>query len=104
EGVFIVEEMTFVKQGRHSVGVQRQYSSSLGRKMNCQVAVALHHVSGEACVPLGLRLYLPRGWLQDEVRLEDAGVPAHFRTPWSKAAIALSLLDDARRAGILATG
>jgi SRSO17 transposase len=103
-GIFAVEELTFVKQGRHSVGVQRQYSSSLGRKVNCQVAIALHHVGPEGCVPLGLRLYLPRGWLQDAARLKAAGVPDSFHTQASKAAIALSLLDDARQAGISASG
>src|SRR5262249_47398881 len=43
KGYLVIEEMTFVKQGRHSVGVQRQLSSALGRKVNCQVAVGIHH-------------------------------------------------------------
>src|SRR5205807_2251588 len=72
DGLFVVEEMAFVKQGRHSVGVQRQYSRPLGRKTNCQVAVALHHVCGGLSIPLTLRLYLPRHWADDDARLEAA--------------------------------
>ena len=62
DGVFVLDDLAFVKQGRHSVGVQRQYSGALGRKTNCQIAVALHHAGPAGCCPLGLRLYLPRGW------------------------------------------
>ncbi len=104
EGFLVVEEMTFIKQGRPSAGVQRQYSSSLDRKVNCQLAVALHHVSPLGCTPLGLRLYLPRGWLQDPERLKAAGVPVAHQTATSKAAIALSLLDDALAAKIVGRG
>src|SRR6266508_6776862 len=54
DGVFVVSELTFIKQGRHSVGVQRQFSSVLGRKTNCQLAVALHSASSTTFVPLSL--------------------------------------------------
>jgi SRSO17 transposase len=104
EGVLCVQEMTFVKQGRHSVGVQRQFSSSLGRKVNCQLAVALLHVSESGAVPLGSRLYLPRGWLADQERLDAAGVPPMFQSPASKAAIALTLIDEARQTGTTGGG
>src|SRR5262249_213327 len=57
-GTFVLEELAFVKQGRHSVGVQRQYSTVLGRKANCQIAVALHHLSSFGFRPLAVRLYL----------------------------------------------
>src|SRR5262245_41834178 len=53
-GLFVVRELTFVKQGRHSAGVQRQFSSALGKKANCQLAVALHHAGPASFVPLGL--------------------------------------------------
>src|SRR4051794_3488819 len=75
DGLLVLEEMAFAKQGRHSVGVHRQFSRALGRKINCQVAIALHHVGPPGWCPLGLRLYLPRGWLQDPARLQAAGVP-----------------------------
>src|SRR5262245_10655016 len=100
DGVLIVSELTFVKQGRHSVGVQRQFSSALGRKTNCQLALALHSASPTSFVPLSLRLYLPRGWLQDVARLDAAGVPAARRVPADKTTLALALLDQARAAGV----
>ena len=99
EGVFVLDDLAFVKQGRHSVGVQRQYSAALGRKTNCQIAVALDHAGHDGCCPLGLRLYLPRGWLTNTPRLDAAGVPAGRRDGRGKGAIALELLDEARAEG-----
>ncbi len=99
EGACVVDDLTFIKQGRHSVGVQRQFSSALGCKTNCQIAVALHFVGAAGCCPLGLRLYLPRAWLQQPQRLDAAGVPQENRRISGKAAIALDLLDEARRDG-----
>ncbi len=93
--VLAVTELTFPKQGWHSVGVQRQYSSALGRKTNCQVAVALLHVGPAACFPLALRLYLPRGWQQDPERLEAAGVPIDFRRPLTRTGLTRELLGAA---------
>ncbi len=102
-GLLVVNEMTFVKQGRRSVGVQRQYSSSLGRKANCQLAVSLHHV-GPGFTPLLLKLYLPRAWLQDADRLDEAGVPPGERARVGKTQLALGLLDRALSAGVPAKG
>jgi SRSO17 transposase len=94
-----VEDLTFPKQGRHSVGVQRQYSSTLGRKVNCQVAVSLHHVGPDGALPLALRLYLPRRWAEAPERLEAAGVPEEHRALLGKAELALQLLDLVRGEG-----
>src|SRR4051794_35221320 len=51
DGVFLVEDVAFPKQGRHSVGVQRQFSPAHGRKINCQLAVAVYHAGPHAAVP-----------------------------------------------------
>ena len=99
DGVFVLDDPAFVKQGRHSVGVQRQYSAALGRKTNCQIAVALYHAGAAGCCPLGLRLYLPRVWLRSPHRLEAAHVPESRRQGQGKGAIALELLDEARAEG-----
>ena len=99
DGVFVLDDPAFAKQGRHSVGVQRQYSAALGRKTNCQIAVALYHAGSAGCCPLGLRLYLPRGWVQSPHRLEAAGVPEGPRRSQGKGAIVLELLDEARAEG-----
>lgn len=99
-GVFVLDEFAFVKQGRHSVGVQRQYSAGLACKVNCQIAVALYHRSAAGFLPLNLRLYLPRRWLEDEQRLKAAGVPPEARRLTSKTLLALELIEEARAAGI----
>ncbi|HTU20493.1 MAG TPA: transposase [Gemmataceae bacterium] len=102
-GLLVLDELAFVKQGRHSVGVQRQYSALLRRKVNCQLAVALHHLSSAGLRPLGLRLYLPRRWVEDKNRLDKAGVPSSARRLASKTMLALELLDEVRAAGISTT-
>lgn len=93
EGIFVLEDLALVKQGRHSVGVQRQYSGVLGRKTNCQIVLALYHAGPAGICPLGLRLYLPRTWLQSPSRLDAVGVPEEFRRAQTRGGIALELLD-----------
>lgn len=102
-GLLVLDELAFVKQGRHSVGVQRQYSAVLGRKANCQLAVALHHLGPAGFRPLALRLYLPRRWLEDKQRLDTAGVPENARRLASRTMLARELLDEAHAAGIAIT-
>jgi SRSO17 transposase len=99
EGTFVLEDLALVKQGRHSVGVQRQYSGVLARKTNCQIVVMLSHLSSAGPCPLGLRLYLPRTWLQSPTRLDSVGVPEEFRSTQTRGSIALELLDAARGEG-----
>jgi SRSO17 transposase len=100
DGALVLEEFAFPKQGRHSVGVQRQYSAALGRKINCQIAVALNFINAAVFAPLILRLYLPRHWLEDRSRLDAAAVPESARRAASKTAVAVELLDDVLAAGI----
>ena len=100
EGIFVFDDVSFPKQGKHSVGVQRQYCGALGKKANCQVAVSVHYVSPRGHYPLDLRLYLPDSWLNDEARLDKAGVPKDERRPLSKPEIALELLDGVRAEGL----
>src|SRR5829696_6318712 len=99
-GVFLFDDVSFPKQGKCSVGVQRQYCGALGKKANCQVAVSAHYVSPKGHYPLDLRLYLPEGWLSDKRRLDQAGVPRAERRALSKPEIALELLDRARAEGL----
>ena len=72
---WIIDDTGFPKQGRHSVGVARQYCGQLGKKDNCQVAVSLSLANGYASLPVAYRLYLPQEWLNDRERLCRAGVP-----------------------------
>jgi SRSO17 transposase len=98
-GVFVVEDVTFPKQGQRSVGVHRQFSRSAGRKLNCQIAVSVHYVSTAGDCPLALRLYLPRVWATDPDRLAAAGVPVQHRRGADRGRIALDLLDAVRAEG-----
>jgi SRSO17 transposase len=100
DGVFLFDDVSFPKQGSHSVGVQRQYCGALGKKANCQVAVSVHYVSPMGHYPLDVRLYLPDSWLTDEKRLDKAGVPKDQRRALTKPEIALGLLDEARAEGL----
>src|SRR5205085_219761 len=99
EGIFVIDDTSFPKQGKHSVGVQRQYCGALGKKANCQVAVSVHYVSPWGHYPLDLRLYLPDVWLTDPHRLDQAGVPKAERRALTKPEIALELLDRVRGEG-----
>lgn len=99
-GIFLFDDVSFPKQGEHSVGVQRQYCGALGKKANCQVAVSAHYVSPRGHYPLDMRLYLPDRWLTDSKRLDRAGVPPAERRALTKPEIALMLLDRVRAEGL----
>jgi len=72
---WIVDDTGFPKQGRHSVGVARQYCGELGKQDNCQVAVSLSIANHHASLPVAYRLYLPEEWTADRDRCRKAGVP-----------------------------
>jgi SRSO17 transposase len=73
---WVLDDTGVPKDGKHSPGVKRQYSGTLGKIGNCQIAVSLHAVSVKGTVPLGFRLYLPEDWCQDPVRRREAKIPA----------------------------
>ena len=100
DGVIVIDDTGFAKQGKHSVGVARQYSGTLGKVGNCQVAVSLHYASTRGDFPLGLRLYLPESWTNDQDRLAAARVPAEAQLPQTKWEIALDLLDTVCNEGL----
>jgi SRSO17 transposase len=98
-GVWIVDDTGFPKKGRHSVGVARQYSGTLGKIANCQVAVSLHHATATASLPLDWALFLPEEWTTDPARCAAAGVPAPVRHK-PKWALALERIDHVRTWGL----
>lgn len=95
DGVFVVDESGFAKQGTKSAGVQRQYSGTLGKVGNCQVGVFLGYASDLGHALVDGRLYLPERWTDDRARCRAAGIPdeVEFRT---KPALALAMLRAAR--------
>ena len=98
EGVLIIDDTGFVKQGKHSVGVSRQYSGTLGKVGNCQIAVTLQFQVERSVLCIGAELYLPEAWTTDAKRMKKAGVPAEigYRPKWP---IALEMIGRARSEG-----
>src|SRR5580692_2038020 len=96
---WIIDDTAFPKQGRHSVGVARQYCGQLGKQDNCQVAVSLSIANHDASLPVAYQLYLPKDWAKDRARRRKTGVPKEIRFK-TKPQIALEQLRWACEAGI----
>ena len=96
DGALIFDDTGFAKQGKSSVGVARQYSGTLGKVGNCQIAVTCVYADPAVSWPVNVRLYLHQEWTDDPDRCAQAGVPAE-RTFQTKPEIALDLLDEADR-------
>src|SRR5918993_41734 len=96
---WIIDDTSFPKKGRHSVGVTRQYCGQRGKQDNCQIAVTLSVANAHASLPVAYRLYLPEVWAKDPERRAKAGVPDEvvFQT---KPEIALDHIRSALAAGI----
>jgi SRSO17 transposase len=101
EGIFVLDESGFPKQGRQSVGVARQYCGALGKVGNCHLGVFLSYVSTRGHALVDKRLFLPASWVQDAERSRAAGVPEAEIRAQSKAELGLAMLTQARAAGHL---
>src|SRR5438445_9319731 len=99
-GVIVIDDTGFAKKGRYSVGVARQYSGTLGKTDNCQVAVSLHYAASKGDYPLALRLFLPETWTSQPQRMQAVRVPVETQVPCTKGEIALDLLDQVRAEGL----
>jgi len=99
QGVLVIDETGFLKQGKHSCGVKRQYSGTAGRIENCQIGVFLTYASSKGHSPLDRRLYLPEEWANDPERRKKAKVPEdiEFQT---KPQMALEMIQEATNADI----
>ncbi|CAN5160302.1 IS701 family transposase [soil metagenome] len=99
DGVLIVDETGFLKKGTKSVGVQRQYSGTAGRRENCQIGVFLGYASPKGRTFLDRGLYLPAVWANDAERRQEAGVPEEVAFA-TKPELAQQLLERALGSGV----
>ena len=76
---WIIDDTSFPKKGRHSVGVHHQYCGQLGKQANCQVAVTLSIANHQGSLPIAYQLYLPRAWTDDRSRRAKVHVPSSIR-------------------------
>jgi SRSO17 transposase len=96
---WIVDDTGFLKQGTHSVGVQRQYTGSAGKITNCQLGVSLAVATSSEQIPVDFELYLPVGWIEDPVRRREARIPDEM-TFKTKVQLALEMVERTARNGI----
>jgi SRSO17 transposase len=101
-GILAVDDTGLPKQGKHSVGVKRQYCGAKGKIANCQVAVSSVLISDRLPWPLAFDLYIPREWVEDPARWPAADVANHprFREKWR---IALAQVRQVVKAGFQVT-
>ncbi|MBE3134331.1 MAG: IS701 family transposase [Acidobacteria bacterium] len=101
-GVLLLDDTGFPKKGTKSVGVARQYTGTLGKVGNCQVAVTAALWTGVRAWLVAAALYLPESWTNDRERCQAAHVPetVRFRKKWQ---IALHLLQQVRASGMTIT-
>ena len=98
-GVAVIDETGFLKKGRQSAGVARQYSGTAGRIENCQIGVFLGYASARGHALLDRELYLPKEWTTDRARCLQAGIPQD-RAFATKPELARCMLERAFRAGV----
>jgi SRSO17 transposase len=98
-GVLVVDETGFLKKGRKSCGVARQYTGTAGATVNCQVGVFLAYASQDGAAFIDRALYLPREWADDRGRRTEAGVPEETRFA-TKIDLAQRMLARAFDAGV----
>jgi len=98
-GILVLDETGFIKKGKKSAGVARQYSGTAGRRENSQIGVFLLYASSQGAAFLDRELYLPEEWMIDRVRCREAGIAdeVEFAT---KGELAQRMLARAFAAGV----
>lgn len=99
DGILVVDETGFLKKGKKSAGVARQYSGTAGRRENSQMGVFLLYASAKGYSFIDRALYLPEEWTQDRVRCREAGIPDEVAFA-TKGELAQQMLARAFAAGV----
>lgn len=89
----ILDESGWKKQGKHSVGVSRQYLGSLGKVDNGQVAVLGSLCQGDQALLVDFHLYLPKSWTEDAARCDSVGIPSDRQVMKTKPELAQDLVE-----------
>jgi SRSO17 transposase len=103
-GTFVLDDTGFIKKGRRSAGVQRQYTGTTGKIDNCQLGVFLAYASDKGRALIDRELYLPTSWIEDPDRCAQAGIPPEccaedgFAT---KPQLGIAMLNRAYQAKVL---
>src|SRR5450432_2157686 len=94
-----IDDTGFLKQGKHSVGVQRQYTGSAGKIANCQIGVSLSVATKTEHIPIDFELYLPKAWANDPAQRKKGKIPdeVEFET---KPELALDMIRWAVEDGV----
>jgi SRSO17 transposase len=99
DGMLVVDETGFLKKGKKSAGVARQYSGTAGRRENSQIGVFLLYASSQGAAFVDRELYLPEEWTSDRVRCREAGIPDEVKFA-TKGELAQRMLARAFAAGV----
>jgi SRSO17 transposase len=101
DGVYVIDETGFLKKGKKSVGVQRQYSGTAGRVENCQIGVFLTYATEKGYTFVDRALYLPKSWTREPDRCREACVPEEVSFA-TKPQLAAQMIFRALDAGLRA--
>jgi len=96
---WIIDDTGFLKQGKHSVGVQRQYTGTAGKITNCQIGVSLTLATVNEHLPIDFELYVPDSWANDPARRKEARIPEEFEFH-TKPELALAMIQRADAANL----
>jgi hypothetical protein len=91
---WIIDDTGFLKQGKCSPGVKRQYTGSAGKVTNCQVAVSLTLSNEQTQLPIDFALFVPEEWAADRERCAAAKIPTAigYKPKWQ---LAVDMIDAA---------
>ena len=92
---FTIDETAHLKKGDKSVGVARQYAGIIGKVDNCQVSVHASLSNQKYCTLVGTELFLPKEWIDDKARCQQAGIPLEERKYQTKPELAFKLIKRA---------
>jgi SRSO17 transposase len=99
DAVLVIDETGFLKQGKASCGVGRQYTGSAGKITNCQIGVFAAYVSSKGHALIDRQLYLPKDWTGSRERLTQAHVPESVRFA-TKPSLAVGMIRQALEAEV----